>query len=56
MNWFIIIPVAIVIVMVILFTIKRNQKDEKEFEQQLNNDYPVSDDIPKDADGEETTK
>jgi hypothetical protein len=35
MNWYIIFPFGIV-----LFLIKRNQKDEKKYETFLNNDFP----------------
>ena len=39
MNWYIIIPFGIAIIALILFLIKRNQKDEKEYETFLNNDF-----------------
>ena len=39
MNWYIIIPFGIAIIVLILFLIKRNQKDEKEYETFLNNDF-----------------
>jgi preprotein translocase subunit YajC len=38
MNWTVIIIVGVLTIGLIVFTIVRNQKDEKEFEQGLNND------------------
>lgn len=40
MNWYIIIPVGILAFGLIYFLLTRNQKDEKEFEDKLNEDYP----------------
>jgi preprotein translocase subunit YajC len=40
MNYTVIIIVGILAVALILFTIIRNQKDEKDFEQKIKNDYP----------------
>ncbi|MBC7439559.1 MAG: hypothetical protein H7250_06200 [Flavobacterium sp.] len=40
MNWYIIIPFGIAVIALILFLIKRNQKDEKEYETFLNNNFP----------------
>lgn len=40
MNWYIIIPVGIIALGLIYFLLTRNQKDEKEFEGELNEDYP----------------
>jgi hypothetical protein len=40
MNWTIIILVAIGAIALVVFLVKRNIKDEKEFEGQLKNDYP----------------
>ena len=40
MNWLIIIIVGILAIALIVFLVIRNQKDEKEFEKELNNDYP----------------
>ncbi|WP_301922741.1 hypothetical protein [Ferruginibacter sp.] len=39
MNWLIIIIVGILAIALIAFLVVRNQKDEKEFEKELNNDY-----------------
>lgn len=40
MNWLILIIFGIFVIALIVFLIVRNQKDEKEFEQELDNDYP----------------
>jgi low affinity Fe/Cu permease len=40
MNWPVIIIVSIAAIALLVFLIIRNQKDEKDFEDQLNNDYP----------------
>ena len=42
MNWTILIIVAIFVLGLVVFLIIRNQKDEKEFEEKMNNDYPKS--------------
>jgi len=39
MNWPVIIIVGLFLILLLVFLIRRNQKDEQEFEQQLNNDY-----------------
>jgi hypothetical protein len=39
MNWFVLIPVGIGAVALLVFLVMRNIKDEKKFEDQLNNDY-----------------
>ena len=39
MNWPVIIIVGIALIALIVFLVRRNAKDEKEFEQQQNNDY-----------------
>ncbi|MDZ4795698.1 MAG: hypothetical protein SGI83_15575 [Bacteroidota bacterium] len=39
MNWLVLIPVGIAAIALIVFLIVRNQKDEKAFENKLNNDY-----------------
>lgn len=39
MNWAVIFSTAVVLVLLVIFLVRRNQKDEQEFEQQLNNDY-----------------
>lgn len=40
MNWTILIIFGIAVIALIIFLVVRNQKDEKEFEHQLKNDYP----------------
>jgi len=55
MNWNILIPVGIVIVALIVFLVVRNMKDEKKFEEQLNNDYHKSKDEEGDAEIDEVT-
>ena len=42
MNWYIIIPSGLVIIGLIVFMIRHNQKEEKIFENELNNDFPKS--------------
>ncbi len=54
MNWFVLIPVAIALIALVIFMVKRNLKDEKEVEELLNNDY--SKPKEEDADAEEITK
>lgn len=41
MNWYILIPVGIILIGLVVFLIRRNQKDEKVFEKQLNSETPV---------------
>jgi preprotein translocase subunit YajC len=48
MNWPVIIIFAIAAIAFIVFLVIRNQKDEKEFEQQQNNDYHKTKDAEKD--------
>lgn len=40
MNWTAIIIVGILAICIVIFTIIRNNKDKKDLEQKLNNDYP----------------
>ncbi len=40
MNWLLIIIVGILAIALIVFLVRRNQKDEKQFEKQLDKDYP----------------
>lgn len=56
MNWLILIPIGIALVALIIFLIKRNQKDKAAFEKQLNNDYTRPRDEEKDTDTEAVTK
>jgi len=48
MNWPALILVGIGALALIIFLIKRNLKDEKNFEEQIKNDYPK----PKDDKGD----
>jgi FtsZ-interacting cell division protein ZipA len=48
MNWLILIIVGILAIALIAFLIIRNQKDEKEFIKELDNDYPK----PRSQDGD----
>ncbi|MEO7315236.1 MAG: hypothetical protein ABIW47_08625 [Ginsengibacter sp.] len=40
MNWLILIIFGILAIALIVFLVVRNQKDEKDFERDLNNDFP----------------
>lgn len=42
MNWIILILFCVLALSLIVFLIRRNQKDEKVFEKELDNDYPKS--------------
>ncbi len=53
MNWIIIVIVGIFIIGLVVFTIIRNQKDKKELEQKINNDYPKKRDEEGDIEIEE---
>ena len=48
MNWFVITIIVIFGIAIVVFTIIRNQKDEINFEEKSNSDYPK----PKDQKGE----
>lgn len=56
MNWTVIIIVGIILVGLIVFLVRRNAKDEKEFEQQQNNDYHKAKNEEGDVDAEEKMK
>ncbi len=56
MNWLILIPVGIVLVALVIFLAIRNQKDEKKFENQLNNDYRKSKEEEGDTEVDEIPK
>lgn len=43
MNWAVIILVGIAVIILIVFLVIRNQKDEKRFEKQLNSDVHKKD-------------
>jgi len=53
MNWPAIIIVGIILLALVVFLVKRNIKDEKEVEQQLNEDYPKPQDEKKDEENNE---
>lgn len=48
MNWPVIIFFGLAAIALIVFLVIRNQKDEKEFEKQINNDYHKTKDVEKD--------
>ena len=48
MNWLILVIFGIFVIALIVFLVVRNQKDEADFVQKLNNDYPK----PKSGDGD----
>jgi LPXTG-motif cell wall-anchored protein len=56
MNWPIIIGVGLLLLALVVFLIRRNMKDEKEFEHQVNEDYHKSKDEEGDAEIDEVTK
>jgi FtsZ-interacting cell division protein ZipA len=56
MNWLLVIPLGIVAIALIVFLVWRNQKDEKSFEDQLNNDYRKTKDEEGDVEMEEPMK
>lgn len=56
MNWPVIILVSLAALALIIFLVKRNFKDEKNFEQQLNSDYPKPKEEAADAGTDEVTK
>lgn len=56
MNWYVIIIVGLIIIGLLVFLVLRNRKDEKDFEQQLNQDYRHTKDAEGDVDEEEMLK
>jgi LPXTG-motif cell wall-anchored protein len=56
MNWTVLIIVGVFLLLLLVFLFRRNQKDEQEFEQQLNNDFHKTKDAEGDVDGEEVVK
>lgn len=56
MNWPVAIIVGIVAIVLIAFLVWRNVKDEKQFENQLKEDYPKSKDEEGDAEIDQTMK
>ena len=56
MNWIVIILVGIAAITLLVFLIIKNQKDEKEFEKKVNNDYPKPRDEKGDTEIDELSK
>lgn len=56
MNWAVLILFGIAAIALIVFLVVRNQKDEKDFEQQINNDYHKTKDDEGDAETDNVTK
>ena len=56
MNWPILILVGIAVVALIVFLVMRNQKDEKQFEQKLKNNYHKTKDEEGDTEIDEVMK
>lgn len=56
MNWYVIIIVSLIIIALLVFLVVRNRKDEKDFEQQINQDYHHTKDAEGDVDEEEAVK
>ena len=56
MNWLVLILFGIAALALITFLIVRNQKDEKIFEDQINNDYHKTKDEEGDVEIDEVTK
>jgi septal ring-binding cell division protein DamX len=54
MNWYIIIVVGIAVLALLIFFIRRNIKDESDFEKQLKDDYPHPKHDKADVDTEES--
>lgn len=55
MNWTALIIVALLLKALVVFIILKNIKDEKEFEQQLNEDYRKSKDAEREEDSDAIT-
>lgn len=56
MNWILLTIFGIAAIALVVFLVLRNRKDEKDFEEQVNNDYPKAKDEEGDVDAEELTK
>lgn len=56
MNWAVLIPLGIAAIALIAFLVWRNFKDEKQFENQLKDDYRKSKDEEDDVEIDETMK
>jgi len=53
MNMAIIILTGVLLILLVVFLIKRNQLDKKEYEKQVNQDYPHSTQSPGDVNTED---
>jgi hypothetical protein len=56
MNWPLIIISGIILIALVIFLIRRNIKDEKQFEDQIKNDYPKPKDDKADVETDEVIK
>lgn len=56
MNWSVLIITGLVLTALVVFLIRRNMKDEEEFEEQLKNDYHKSKDEEGDVDADNVLK
>jgi len=56
MNWTVLIIFGIIAIALIIFLVVRNQKDEKEFEKEANQDYHKTKDEEGDAEIDKVTK
>jgi large-conductance mechanosensitive channel len=56
MNWLLIIIISVVVLALVVFLVVRNIKDEKEFEEQINNDYHKTKEEEGDIDTEPNMK
>lgn len=53
MNWTVLILVGVAVIILIVWLLLRNKKDEQDLEKQLNEDYPKPRDEQKDAEPED---
>lgn len=56
MNWPVLIITGILLLALVVFLIRRNMKDEEEFEHQLNNNYHKTKDDEGDVDADNALK
>jgi uncharacterized membrane-anchored protein YhcB (DUF1043 family) len=56
MNWPVLIIVGIILIALVVFLLRRNLKDEKDFETQLKNDYRNSKEKGGDIETDEVMK
>ena len=54
MNYYILAIAGFILIALLIFLIKRNIKDEKKFESEMNQNYPHAHDNTKDIDSDET--